>query len=1152
MQRNFISLTGLFLLLSVLLMWRVGLQNEKQVVAETEARMNELLQTCTALLEQQVDAARGDVRFLSATPPMTGISRAMRHESRDPVDGTPLSLWRERLAVIFEAFLAANDDLAQARLIGVEQEGMELVRVDHHGGVTRRFGPQHLQSKQNEPYFQDALATYPGTIRLSDINLNREHGKVEFPAWPTFRVSTKVVDEEGAEFGILIVNVAADQVLNRILSRVEAPFKVYLVKSNGEFVLHPEKRHRFAIQNGDGFDLGQEFSPIAHKNNRLQVVENLREEQTYRVVRHLFPFSSRESGRHLTLLLGISEADLSALVEQRRQGTLSALGGILAAALVFLVLLQLYYRNRLRLGETREAFEALVNSSSDAIIAMDVEGRITSWNRAAVELFGFKRGTVLGRLVWEMLKPKEEAQLDKGVINRVVAGEHGYLEHVTMRTATGNAIEVALTLSPIRKRERVSGVSAILRNVTEKRRAEAKIRELNQSLEQQVEKRTRELDVAREKAERASDAKSSFVANVSHEIRTPLNGILGMLQLMEDEPLSRGQARYLHMAQNSAQTLLMLINEVLDLSKIEAGKLAVNEVAFDLPKLLGELSLSMALAAQEKGLELVLDIAEVTVSGVVGDPHRLKQVLANLIGNAVKFTEEGHILIRAKTIEKDAQWVLACSVEDTGIGIAANKMDKVFGEFDQEDSDTARRYGGTGLGLAICRKLVEMMGGRIWVESQKGSGTRFSFEIVVKVSRFRRDARSIPDLQGKKVLLAEDNPAAREALCALLNRCGAEVTAVTSAADAVHHLQDHPGVFDLAFIDFSLPDLYDSLLLLYLAESRSVPASRVFVAMPQNSDVDATVLGKARRITKPITPTELFHCLGRPERAVRSERDDASAVGKKTRDLGLAPDASILVVDDNQINREVLKGLLKKLALPVVTAGNGREALAVLLKNPQVVLALMDCNMPVMNGYEVTREIRGGAAGDGMRSLPIIAVTANAMEGEQALCLQAGMNDYLSKPVQFVTLEDKLAYWLGIEPRGDQAELEAALDSFEVPPQTTGLSQALANVAGDKKLLASLMQTYLDWVPGQVRALGEAVARGDMANVRQVAHAVKGAASNVGALGTAKLAQALYEAAGREPTVLAEVQEVWAAFERGHSWAQKTLEEAKDQLRAAG
>lgn len=1160
MQRNLVTLTGLFLVVSILLMVRVSWQIKQEVYAETEIRMNRLLLTFESLIQQQMDGAREDVRFLASTPPIQGMVRSTRNNGVDPSDGSSLVLWKQRLAHIFQGFLESNTNLAQARFIGVADDGMEVVRVDHRNGVTRHYTEANLQSKQNETYFQETMNTYPGIMRISDINLNREYGRVEFPTWSTFRVSTKVEDEEGNPFGMVIVNVEAKRLLEAIESRLDAPFHFYLVKGDGEFVYHPVKQHRFALQNGDGFVLEHEFQGLGRGNNQLQRVFNLRNKAPYLLLRRVFPLSDRASGRYVSLILSISESDLQGLVGRRRQGALLALTGILGTGLLILALVQLYYRNRLRLSETRSAFEALVTSSSDAIVAMDPAGLIVSWNRAAVELFGKSEQAVTGRPLWDVLPLREKGQLDAAVIAAVAEGERRTFDHLGVRTVSGIFVDVALTLSPIHSSEGTNGVSAILRDVTERRRTEAKIRELNLSLEQQVRERTLELESAHQKAVRASEAKSSFVANVSHEIRTPLNGILGMLRLMDGDPLSADQERYLKMAENSAQSLMSLINEVLDLSKIEADKLIIEDVVFDVTTAVAELGVSMGIGAQEKGLELILDTADLEIATVMGDPHRLKQVLTNLIGNAIKFTEQGEIVVYAKTTTTaHGAVMLECRVEDTGIGIAEEKRDLIFGEFNQEDQSTTRQFGGTGLGLAICRKLIERMGGRIRVESEKGCGTRFIFSIPLKPSHFHQtDAQQRP-LEGKRVLLVEDSLRARQAVTRMLNRLGAETVAVERAMDALQTLQDRAGEpCDVVIVDADVADLYDSLLLLYLTESKPISPHSVFVAVAQTADGESIGLSSDfQRITKPITLTELRRCF--------AASDGSHAAGvqpppKKpeppiVRDFGLRPGEKVLVVDDNQINRDVLVGLLGNLALETAVAKNGREALSLLLQEPKIVLVLLDCNMPGMNGYEVTREIRNGGAGDGQRAVPIIAVTANAMVGEQALCLEAGMNDYLSKPIHFETLEDKLFQWLSSHVGNpDDLAFTAQPERGQVAGKGgagVALEHALANLAGDRDLLASLIQTFLDWAPDQVSALAQAIEDRDFTAVRDLAHAVKGASAAIGGEQLSEWAEKLCDEAERENPSGRHLDQLWHSFQHAYADLSQGLVQAQSQLRSS-
>ncbi len=933
LQHKNIILITVFVAVTLSVVYYTNRQARRQVHEETKQQMDQLLKESHDTVERNLHRASEDLRFLLRTPPIQGIVRSTQNGGVDPYDETKLHQWKERLTTIFQAFLETNEVLAQARYIGVADEGREIVRVEHRKGTTHLVPEKHLQQKAGEPYFQEVLNLYAGDIYLTNITLNREHGKIEFPAWPTYRVCSKITDQVGDDFGMLVLNFDARPMLQLLRDQVPSTYELYVVSEAGQFIYHPKPKRRFAAEQGASYQFSDEYPGIdLEKPTAFKKAISNQEREPFYLASKDIPLSSLEEGRQMSLVIAISEHRISETILQRQRGSMVALMSILGAAMVIIFLLNSNYRNTLQLSQTRETFEALVNSSSDAIIMTNTHGRISSWNQSSAELFELSKQAAKGKNVWDIVTAVNRAQFDETAIRRVVTGENISWPRMAVVLGNGAQIDLSVTLSPVNSRGETIGVAAILRDVTQQQRTEDRMKLLNQNLEVEVEHRTEELEQERKKAVHASQAKSAFVANVSHEIRTPLNGILGMLRLVKGGPLSSDQERYLRMAENSAHTLMMLINEVLDLSKIEAGKLVVDEVTFNLTALLSEFGLSMAIPAQEKDLEFVLDIADINFPQVIGDPHRLKQVLTNLIGNAVKFTHQGEIILKAKTqFSGHGEILLECSVSDTGIGIAPDKINEVFAEFNQEERGTTREFGGTGLGLSISRKLIEKMGGQIRVESEKGSGTTFTFVLSLKPSHIVPENPVKLDLKGRYILVVDWNASSRKATRRLLEKHGSQVDTFGTAAEALAHLRLATSpIYSHAIIDHSLSDLIESRLLYHIFQDHLVPTSQVFLVVSNKPLYEEPWWEKIRRMAKPITPMEITHSFqvnGKAPSLASSSihEEDGFGFGEK---FGLSEGETILVVDDNQINREVLSGLLKALGLPSQVAVNGQEALA--------------------------------------------------------------------------------------------------------------------------------------------------------------------------------------------------------------------------------
>ena len=645
---------------------------------------------------------------------------------------------------------------------------------------------------------------------------------------------------------------------------------------------------------------------------------------------------------------------------------------------------------------------------------------------------------------------------------------------------------------------------------------------------------------AKESAEAASQAKSQFLANMSHEIRTPITGVMGMLQLLQRTTLDEKQRRYVSNTMTSADALLTVIGDVLDFSKIEAGKLELKATTFSLPEVLERSVGLLAERAEAKGLEVAYHVAEAVPRQLVGDPDRLRQVLLNLLSNAVKFTEQGTVVVSCALAEITADAVtLRFEVKDTGSGIAPAQQTMIFEAFCQADNSMSRTHGGTGLGLTICRQLVRLMGGQIGVESVLGQGSLFwfsaRFKAVVPTDHLTAVAPGLVDLRGLRVLVVDDCAVAREIVCDYIRTWKGVPEVAPEAATALDKLRRAAALgepFAVAVIDWQMPGL-DGFALARLIKQETALRATGLVLLSSftqaNLEEDCKNSGLVAWLPKPVRKSELYDAMTLAANGPLSAGPKVAALTTVPADASVEKNGAgtVVVAEDNQINQLVASEMIAALGYHCVLVRNGREAVA-LVQNTMADLVLMDCQMPELDGYEATRLIRvweqqEATAGPHRPHLPIVALTAHAMIGDRSRCLEAGMDDYLTKPLEPGELAKTLAHWLprltavSSAPSGARPEVTSAT---ALPRNEIDYPSLLQRCMGRSELAGRLIEKFLMQAGTDVQELEMAIQAQDSVRLRSVAHRLKGAAANVSAEGFRESASAL-EVLGREGTLSA-------------------------------
>ncbi len=738
----------------------------------------------------------------------------------------------------------------------------------------------------------------------------------------------------------------------------------------------------------------------------------------------------------------------------------------------------------------KQYFETLINTSPVAIVVLDLEQNILSCNPAFESLYGYRETDIICKNLDELIVSDDERVTAVTNTQDILQGKfvHSFGQR---KRSNGELVEVEIFGAPIIINDELQGAFGMYHDITD-------------------------LVAAREQAEQADKAKSEFLANMSHEIRTPMNGVIGMIELLMDTQMDEEQQDFLQTARDSADALLVLLNDILDFSKIEAGQLDLETIDFDLRPTVEGVVQSLAQKAEDKGLEMACLVYHNVPSMLRGDPGRIRQILINLIGNAIKFTQYGEVITRVDLVEEDKDHAkIKFSVSDTGIGIPTDRANLIFGRFQQADGSTTRKYGGTGLGLAISKELVDLMGGDIGVTSQEGVGSTFSF--TVQFDKQSDDVvliKTFPiDLQGVNVLIVDDNASNRTILTKMLESFGGRATAIPSGLEAVANLRASAQVgdpFEIVLLDMQMPEMDGEETLAAIKADHIVGDVKVLILTSMGKRGDAVRLkdqGCTGYLLKPVKQSQLREAISLVlgQDGEKSPAEPPTFITRHTISEQSSNDLRILLAEDNEINRKLVAKLLTKKGYPIDTVENGLQAVEA-VKSGEYNLVLMDVQMPEMDGLTATQEIRTWETP--RMHIPIIAMTAHALQGDRERCLEAGMDDYLTKPISPDEVFETIEKWTRTPETLEEALLQEVIDMAD-HPVPLDIHKALPLFGDDKDFFLEMFAEFAERILEIHEDLLASLEKPNREDFGRIAHNLKGLASNFQAYQLTELAKQL-------------------------------------------